>query len=289
MHIGIVGYGIFGKAIESLLIKNGHNPECVDVDEHFTQTVDIIFLAVPVQYMRSALQLHKKQIAQGAIFINCSKGIEKDTTALPQQIVHDIFGEESPYVVIAGPSFASEIMASLPTVVNIASTHLEAQERIISLLQTPWFVLEKTGTPLELELAGAMKNIYAVAAGYIAGSGGGQNIHAHLQVVALREYTTLIQALEGTAQVVRPAVAGDLFLTCASTESRNYQYGYMLAKDDDIDELTAEGVASADAMSLICQKHAVQLPLALATRHVVQKGEHAHDLLYQALGFKVGV
>lgn len=282
--IGMLGRGVFGSAIGSLLEANGYKVEYVDLGDQFSESPDILFLAVPVQAMRGALKTHREVLVSTSLVVNCSKGIEVATGFLPQQIVFEVLGSR-PYVVISGPSFASEIIAQTPTAVSVAGTDEGSEHKVVTLLAQPHFLLEELGTVLELELAGAMKNIYAIAAGFVAGSGGGQNTHAHLQVVALREYVALIQALEGETQVVRPGVVGDFILTCGSPESRNFQYGFALAKGKAHSGATAEGVGSATAVLKIAQTNHVQLPLAAATNELVTNGSTAQKQLYKALGF----
>lgn len=286
--IGFLGYGVFGKAIGSLVAANGQSIHAVDIGETFHEPIDILFIAVPVQQLRTALREHSNGLSGTTLVVNLSKGIEKDTGFLPHQIVAEVLGERA-YVVVSGPSFAAEIEAEVPTTVSVAGTDAESVSVVQQLLSRPHFVLEELGTIRELELAGAMKNIYAIASGYVAGCGGGKNTHAHVQVVALREYTALIHALEGTTDVVRPGVVGDLILTCGSTESRNYRYGYGLAKGTVPEGLTVEGVATAEAVARVAAAYQVSLPLVDATRALIADEDNgkAHELFYRALGFTV--
>ena len=108
-----------------------------------------------------------------------------------------------------------------------------------------------------------------------------------MQVVALREFTKLIHAMEGNTDVVRPGVVGDLILTCGSKESRNYQYGYRLAKGEDVEELMSEGAQSAEAIAAVSKKYGAHLPLAESVFQLVCKNAQAHRLLYQSLGFRL--
>lgn len=284
MNIGIIGYGVFGKAIETLIQENNNPVQVVDIGEVFSETQDVIFLTVPVQHMREALEQRKVSITDKTIVVNCSKGIELATGKLPQQIVFEVCGKVS-YGCISGPSFSHEIMSHKHTVVNVASEDESVSETISSLLHTEYFVLESVGTVLELELAGAMKNIYAIAAGYIAGKGSGRNLHAHLQVVALREYVQLVTVLGGKTEVIKPGVVGDLILTTGSEESRNYQYGKALAQGHDTKELMAEGATSAEAIQALCDEHTCSLPLCSAVLALIQQKDGAQQLLFSALGF----
>lgn len=284
MQIGFLGHGVFGAAIGSLVEANGHKPDYVDIGDSFRETPEILFIATPVQLLREALLTHKEVFQGTKLVVNLSKGIEKETSYLPHQIVAEVLGERS-YVAVAGASFASEIVSKMPTAVSIAGTETEAVGIVKALLTRPFFILEELGTIVELELAAAMKNIYALASGYVAGSGGGKNTHAHVQVVALREYKKLIHALEGKARIVRPGVVGDLILTCGSNDSRNFQYGFACADGVCDTTQTIEGVATAEAILMLAEERKVELPLAKAVLALVNNPTDGDDLLYEALGF----
>lgn len=284
MHIGIIGKGAFGSAIAHLLQKNGYTPECIDIGEKFSGTFEVLFLALPTQCIRQALKEQSHAYTTETLLFNCAKGIEKDTGFLPHQIVQDVVSGER-YATLGGPSFASEIKADVPTVVNVALTQEEDRSVVEDILEHDSFVVEILGDVFEIELAGAMKNIYAIAAGYVAGSGGKENTRAHMQVVALREYTALVHALEKNNDVVRPCVVGDLILTCASSESRNYQYGLALAQKSTLPDITAEGVHTAEAIVTLSEKVNTALPLALSVLDLVRQVPDAHQKLYRALGF----
>lgn len=286
MTIGIIGKGAFGSAIEFVLQQNKQNTESVDVGDSFSSVKDVLVIACPTQAIRGALETHADWFTKDILFLNCAKGIEKKTGLLPQDIVLEVTGSDR-YAVLAGPSFASEIKDEVPTVVNIATNSSADRNRLAEMFTTDTFKVETVSNVLELELAGAMKNIYALAAGYVAGSGGGENTRAHLQVVALREYALLVQSLEGDHDVLRPSVVGDLILTCASAESRNYQYGLALAGAGALPESTAEGVHTAEAITVLARNANVSLPLAEAVLELVQSKSGAKEHLYSALGFDI--
>ncbi len=287
-RIGVLGHGVFGQAMGSLISANGYEYAPVDVGDTFPYLIDTVVITTPVQVLRAALTEHAGMIAEGAVIINCSKGIEVASTESPYQIASEIFGIR-PYACVAGPSFASEVKDRVPTIVTVAGTDSVAVDRAKEIFARPYFVLEELGTVRELELAGAMKNVYAVASGYVAGSGGGKNTHAQVQVMALREYTRLIQSMAGKPLVVRPGVVGDLILTCGSEESRNYQYGKGLATGAIRADLTAEGVATAEALQRLAQQWQTDLPLVTATKALIDQAPGAKDLFYQALGFQLGI
>ena len=284
MNIGILGNGVFGKALGYVLNKNNHQYEIVGSGEQFSGVMDVIILAVPTQNLRAALNERPGSYSKETLFINCAKGIEKESAKFPFDVVNEVTGCTR-YAVLGGPSFADEILAMQPTVVNIATNKSADQELIVRLLHNDFFIVEAVADIMELELAGAMKNVYAIAAGYLAGSGGGENIRAHLQVVALREYVSLVKVLDGDHDVLRPSVIGDLILTCASNTSRNFQYGMAIAKEMDLPDITAEGVHTAEAISALALKSNLRLPLAEAVLSLVRKKNEAGPALYKALGF----
>lgn len=284
MRVGVLGAGAFGSAIAHILSSNGHSPEIVDVDDTFTRPVDVLCIVVPSEHLPAALATHKAVITATTVLVNCTKGmvVSGERSCLVHEFISDQF-PDNPYVTLSGPSFASELQLCVPTMVNVGTTNDAAWQLLEQLFTNDWFRLERVGTTLELELAGVMKNVYAVAAGYVAGTGGGRNTHAHLQVVALREFSALVHALEGEAEVIRPGVVGDLVLTCTSAESRNYQYGQALAKGTTV-AVTAEGAKSAASLLEYAVTYQVSLPLAAAVASLVS-GEASASVLYNALGF----
>lgn len=286
MKIGILGKGAFGTALRHVLVENGHNPTCIDVGEFFTEVQDILIIAVPTQQLRQALIEQAIAFGPTTLVVNSAKGIERDSGLLPSEIVAKVFKGGS-YAALGGPSFAKEIQAGIQTVINVAANDPKDAQLVDQLFTNAWFAVECVGEVYELELAGAMKNIYAIATGFVIGSGGGENTKAHLQVVALREYTKLVHALQGDNDVVRPCVVGDLILTCASSASRNYQYGLALATKEPLPQVTAEGVHTAAAIGVLAEQAQVSLPLAQAVHHLIESKSHAKQDLYQALGFQM--
>lgn len=284
MQIGVIGDGAFGNAIAHVLRSNGMTPEVVGPNTAFSTPRSVVFVAVPSRLLADALAAHTTTITSDTTIINCVKGLVNDPPRLPQEIISAVF-PESPYATLAGPSFASEMVAAIPTVVNIGTHSDTAFAQLAEMLQNDWFLLERTHSIRELELAGVLKNIYAVAAGVVSASGGGKNTIAHLQVVALREFVSLVEAFAGDASVVSPGVVGDLLLTCNSPESRNYRFGVALVSGTPV-AFTAEGVDSAPAAATLAVSQGVALPLvhAVATAVTTCQPEAAVDIM-RALGF----
>jgi glycerol-3-phosphate dehydrogenase (NAD(P)+) len=281
----IIGGGMFGRAMQSLCAHNDIVPDVVDQGEYAEKSYELVVFAAPVSAMRRALLDNRAAFEESTVVVSCSKGIEKDTCLLPHQIFGSL-GLPGRYYTLAGPSFAREVMERMPTVVDIAGLGDQTAMPIIrSVLETDYFRIEEHDSVPEVELAGAMKNVYAVVAGFLAATGGGENLHAHLQVVALREYQSLATVLEGKVDVVHPSIVGDLELTSGSVESRNYRYGGARAEGEDMPNDTVEGKNTVYPLLSLAAKHQVTLPLAAAVQSIIEKGADARAEVYQALGF----
>ncbi len=288
MHsILLIGRGAFGSALNALLNENSHDVTTIDVGETAEQAYDIVILAVPTQMMRTALCDNRIAFTSETIVISSAKGIEAKTGLLP----HEIFDESirvGSYYALSGPSFAHEIIAKVPTVVDLAPSTNEIHQRVVrELFSCSYFHIESHPRVFDVELAGALKNVYAIAAGFLAGVGGGANTHAHLQVVALREYATLVKAFSGNGNVVCPSVVGDLHLTSSSVASRNYRYGLERARGGVLVGETVEGANSVAPLLARAHAHHLSLPLAEAVGVILEKGVEAKKEVLHALGFKL--
>lgn len=288
IRVLVIGGGAFGSAMAHLARENGHVVQVIDKGEIATENYPVVILAVPVAGYRQALIDNRAAFSDETIVLSCAKGIEKRESENTLLLPHEIFKDTQSvgkYHALSGPSFAREIIEGRPTVVDCASVDRFEHEIVLAVLARPYFALESHDSVFEIELAGAVKNVYAIAAGFAAGLGGGANTQAHLQVVALREYQTLARALLRDVDVVRPSIVGDLLLTCGSTESRNYRYGFERAQGNYFEGVTVEGAQTVFALLSLSARSGVSLPLAGAVQEVVEKGRDAREAIMRALGF----
>lgn len=228
MKVKIIGKGVWGSAIYSVITNNTDQVSLLGKEE-YSDDQDVIILAIPVQSMRSALQFVSFSQRE-KIIINTSKGIERGTYLLPEQIVHQVMGEMKYYALI-GPSFAQEVQNKMPTVVNLAyDEKSDLLEKCMHLFTTDFFSVRPTKGVMVLELAAAFKNIYAIICGLSMGFGYGTNTRVALIIFAMEEFRKLCKGmhivLDNEATI---GTTGDLFLTCNSTESRNFTFGKYLA------------------------------------------------------------
>ncbi|KAH7914777.1 6-phosphogluconate dehydrogenase [Hygrophoropsis aurantiaca] len=263
-------------------------PQIPDAD--FIKNMDVLLFAIPTQALRDTLiKLQPSLTADKLpllIFVN--KGIETSTQALTLEIIVDTCGSHVAKMAtfISGPSFAKEIVRRQPTSVSVASLTESQAQRASELFHQPWFRCYTGGDPIGLELAGALKNVYAIAAGMADGLGFENNTRAGLITRGLAEMTRI-----GTAYGASPltfmglAGVGDLFLTCSSPTSRNYTVGYRLGKGESLDDIirtigsVAEGVTTAKGVKKIIDEMGLSAAIA----------NGIYEILYEGKQVQVGV
>jgi glycerol-3-phosphate dehydrogenase (NAD(P)+) len=171
--------------------------------------------------------------------------------------------------VLSGPSFAREVAQQLPTAVVVASDDAAAIERVQAEFRGPYFRLYGSHDVIGVELCGALKNVIAIAAGVVEGSGLGHNALAALITRGLAEIARLTTAAGGRRETP-PGLSGlgDLVLTCTGSLSRNRHVGIELARGRQLQEIVAgmkmvaEGVRTTGAALALARQHDVELPIA---------------------------
>lgn len=265
MRVAFLGFGVYGNAIASLL---DYNKITYDYTRRSDQQplngkVDVLFIAVPAQAVRSALLANRNCITRDTVIINCAKGIEQDSHKLVFEIVAELHNTEN-YYSLSGPSFANELNNRMPTSVSLGYHNATHVPMIKDILETPYFKIEEDSDYRTIELAGAMKNVYAIVCGYSSGVGFDANTRALIVLNALREIKQLASAMfEHEPEILQPAVVGDLMLTCNSTQSRNFQYGMSIASGEyEVGGKTIEGYYTSQSVSYLSGQYDVTLPIA---------------------------
>ncbi|MGE0171522.1 MAG: NAD(P)H-dependent glycerol-3-phosphate dehydrogenase [Oligoflexales bacterium] len=244
--------------------------------------VRAIVLAVPSQFLRDVLVQYARHVTVDKLFISAVKGIENSTQLLPHGIVGDVLGKEimEGMVALSGPSFAVEVVAKQPTAVVVAGKNkarvLEAQD----LFHTPYFRAYSSDDPVGVEVAGALKNVVAVAAGACVGLEFQRNSLAALMTRGLAEITRL-----GVAMGAQPLTfvglsgVGDLILTCSSEKSRNYRLGFYLSKGLSLEDVkqklgsVAEGYTTARSAYELGRRLGVDTPIIDQVYEVLYQGK----------------
>jgi len=248
MKIVILGNGSWGPALASVLKENNNEVSIWD-EKNKIEKAQVYVNCLPVQFLRDLLKIAQIENNENILFINGSKGIEKDTYKLPNEIVREVIGDKIDYFCLIGPSFASEVVAKMPTMVNIGYEKELNKEMIKNVFETDYFKVKLTRGIKDLELSGALKNVYAIGCGLTDGLGYKWNTRAWLISMAIDEMNKIIKIDES----ITIGVVGDLILTCNSEESRNFQFGKMLASEK-IEEIlknisgTVEGAQTIESV-----------------------------------------
>lgn len=237
---------------------------------------DLIVFAVPTSATR-ATAADLAHIGTTAALLSSAKGMERNTGDRMSQIIRELF-PQNPLAVISGPNHAEEIATGLATCAVIGSDDATLATNLQSLFTLPHFRTYTSTDVAGIELGGAIKNIYAIAAGIAAGLGLGDNAIAALVTRALSEMTRLGTALGGKLETfIGLSGIGDLIATCFSEHSRNHRVGLALGQGKSLDEavhsigMIAEGVPNTLSIYEIAQRKGINTPIIDAV----------HSILYQ--------
>ena len=246
----------------------------------------IILSAVPTQYMRSVWTRLKPNVPCDVPVVSVAKGIENHTLLRPTQVIAEVIGgriaakggaaADAPLVALSGPNIAAELARYLPATAVAASNDDDVARRVQSTFSTQWFRVYTNTDVIGVELAGAMKNIIAIAAGIIDGLGAGNNAKAALVTRGLVEITRLGVAMGAQAETFKGlAGIGDLITTCVSPEGRNRTVGERIGKGKKLDEVlgamdsVAEGVPTTKSVRELAVRYRVEMPITEAVYAVL--------------------
>ncbi len=219
---------------------------------------DLVILAVPAQASRAALE---GLPLAGLPVVLTAKGLEHGSLRRQSEVLAEAVPSAIPYV-LSGPSFAGDVAAGRPTAVTLAGDDNGATEEIAAALAGPTFRPYAAGDRIGVELAGALKNVYALAAGAVDGARLGASARSALIARAFAELGRIIPALGGKAETLTGlAGLGDLTLSCTSELSRNYQHGIALGRGEPPPSSLAEGVFTAPVAQLLARQAGVDAPL----------------------------
>jgi len=237
-----------------------------------------IVAVVPSPYAREVYRRVADRLAPDTPLVVATKGIEEASLGLPLQVAAEELGRERPYAVVSGPSFASEVARERPTALVAASTDPEFARRIQAEWGTDALRLYTNADPLGVQLAGALKNVFAIAAGVSDGLGTGMNARAALITRGLAEMARLGRRLGGDpATFAGLAGLGDLVLTCTGELSRNHAVGERLGRGEELQSIldrgptVPEGVRTARSAYRLAGREGIAMPIV----------EEVHRMLFE--------
>jgi glycerol-3-phosphate dehydrogenase (NAD(P)+) len=249
-------------------------------DHREALSMPLVIFAVPTVGIRSeAEKLAALGLPTSTPLLSCAKGIERNTGERMSEILRDVF-PENPIGILTGPNHAEEIARDLVTCAVVASEDPQLAEDLQELFSLPHFRVYTSDDVAGVEFGGAVKNVYAIAAGMAHGLGLGDNAVAALVTRALAEMTRLGVALGGRPETFSGlSGVGDLIVTCFSEHSRNHRVGLALGKGKSLDEavaalgMVAEGVPNTLSIHDAARKAGVRTPII----------DGVHSILYQGV------
>ena len=293
IDIAVVGAGKWGEALHLAFLENhnsfigSRNKKDIKnfVDYHELLKQEYIVLAVSAQYIREFMEKNFKFTNQKILV--AAKGIEVKTGKFLNEVLSEFLPQEN-LAFISGPSFATEVKQKLPTALVINSTNLNLAEKFASFFPS-YIKAYVSDDVVGAEIAGAYKNVIAIAGGICDGLELGNNARASLisrGLVEMARFGNFFGAKEET--FLGLSGAGDLFLTASSVLSRNYRVGFGLAKGKSLEMIleelgeVAEGVFTSKAISNISEEKKIYTPIADEV-HLILNGKNPKESLKDLL------
>lgn len=313
--VSIIGSGAWGSALACVASRAGHNVmiwgrnEAIVAEinsahtnsqylgsqnietsivatanmEKALEASDVVLLSIPTQTLSYQLEEITKH-AGDAILVTCCKGIDRETGKLPAELIMEAFPNNK-VGVLSGPSFASDVVANLPTAVTIASREADTADLLAGMLSTDTFRCYAATDINGVELGGALKNVLALAVGAVRGMGLGASAEAALMARGFAELRRLAIALGAERETLSGLSGfGDLVLTCSSPQSRNFSYGMAMGRGESLEGLKlAEGAHTAGVALKIAEEHGIDVPIIGAVVNVLEKNTTAREAVHALL------
>ncbi|HEX4869406.1 MAG TPA: NAD(P)H-dependent glycerol-3-phosphate dehydrogenase [Moraxellaceae bacterium] len=317
IRVAVLGGGSFGTVLANMAAENGHpttlwlrdEAQLADMDasrensrylpgfrltdglrfsNDLAETVggaDIVFVSIPSKAFRTVIRNARPHLRPEQVLVSTTKGIERDSFALMSEILREESGQKR-IGVLSGPNLAKEIAARMESGTVIASTQPDVRERVHQVLSRPYFRVFANTDVYGVELGGALKNIYAIAAGMAGALRLGENSRSMLLTRALAEMSRFaVQLGANPLTFIGLAGVGDLIATCSSPLSRNYQVGFALGSgkklDDIIEDLeqTAEGINTVQIVKQKADEFGVHMPIVTGLHAILFEDQSLADVM----------
>jgi glycerol-3-phosphate dehydrogenase (NAD(P)+) len=320
--ISVIGAGSWGTALAVLLAETrshvrlwAHSPEVADqlvkmrTNEAYLPGVrlppnvyatndladtldgDVFVMVTPSKAFREVVgRLAALGMPENVVLVSCTKGIEHDTGKLMTDILEEILPGR-PTAVLSGPNHAVEIAQRIPAVGVIGSRHAELLEPLQKALSLPAYRAYTSDDVTGIQLGGALKNVFAIAAGVSDGFNMGENAKAGLVTRALAEMMRLGVALGGRRETFFGlSGVGDLMVTCFSRHSRNRKVGERIGRGESPAEIQtsmqmiAEGIPTSLSAWQCAQRFGFDAPITYEVYSVLYEGKPPHEAMWELLG-----
>lgn len=256
------------------------------------EEAELIIFAIPTQSMREVARVLQHVPIPDAILVSVAKGIENGTLLTPTRILGEVLTTvpDAHIAVVSGPSHAEEVAEGLPTTL-VAAAPTEALAHVVqAALMTEQLRVYSNTDVIGVEIAGAVKNVMAIAAGISDGVGYGDNAKAAIITRGIAEITRLGLAL-GARQDTFGGLSGigDLVVTCVSRHSRNRFLGEQIGRGRSLSEvqsemrMVAEGVRTTLSTMALARRHGVDMPITQAVYEILFLGKKPEDAVLELM------
>ncbi|MFZ1373445.1 NAD(P)H-dependent glycerol-3-phosphate dehydrogenase [Nostocoides sp.] len=318
-NITVLGGGSWGSAVASIAARNAptliwarDQQSVADINERHVNSrylgdlplnpaltatsdlaeavgrADVLVVGVPSQACRAVLSEAAEYLRPWVPVVSLVKGLEQGSRLRITEVVSETLPGH-PVGVLNGPNIAREIVQGYAAAATLAMPDQHLAESLQSLLRSTMFRVYTSTDVVGVEVAGALKNIFAIATGFGDGLEAGDNTRAMVITRSLRELSRLGVAMGGQEQTFSGlAGMGDLIATCTSPHSRNRRVGIMLAQGKNLDEIAAElkqvaeGVKSSSVVVELARQHGVEMRIAREVDAVINHGQ-AVEKAYRGL------
>ncbi|ARJ42004.1 glycerol-3-phosphate dehydrogenase [Pantoea alhagi] len=322
--VTVLGAGSYGTALAITLARNGHQvllwghnpqhlsqleadrcnvaflpdvpfPATLSTEPDLAQAVAAsrdLLIVVPSHVFGEVLQQIKPYLRADSRIVWATKGLERETGRLLQDVARDIVGDTLPLAVISGPTFAKELAAGLPTAIALAATEPQFADDLQLLLHCgKSFRVYNNPDFIGVQLGGAVKNVIAIGAGISDGIGFGANARTALITRGLAEMSRLGEALGADPTTfMGMAGLGDLVLTCTDNQSRNRRFGIMLGQGVDVESAqtqigqVVEGYRNTKEVRALAARYGVEMPITEQIYQVLYCEKSAREAALNLLG-----
>ncbi|MGE5160229.1 MAG: NAD(P)H-dependent glycerol-3-phosphate dehydrogenase [Betaproteobacteria bacterium] len=326
-RVAVIGGGAFGTAMACVLRRRGHDvalwarePEVVEainqrgenplflrgvnLPQGIAATVEIaaavrgadfVVLVPPAQNMRAVTSLLQPHVVPGTPVVSCSKGVERGTCAFMSQVLADTL-PQAVVAILSGPSFAADIAVDRPAGVTLACADPVLGARLEDAIGSGRFRVYLSDDVVGAQIGGVMKNVMAIACGYVTGKGLGNSMRAMLVARGLAEAVDLGLALGARLETfLGLSGIGDIDLSCNSPQSRNMSLGIALGQGQTLQQILGEritvqeGVHSAGAIAELAGRLGVEMPIAGLVDRILNHGADPQRELEALLALPLGV
>ncbi len=316
MNVTVIGTGAYGLALALSLAKNDNKvmmwTENIKTYEEFKEThmlksimdvnipkniklttsyedalkeADLILLVTASKYTDIVCQKIKPFYKRSIPICIATKGIEESTEELLSNIVEKTLLTDN-IAVISGPTFAIDMAHDEPVALALGSKNRKTRKIVLKALAHNRLKLRPTNDIIGIQLCGAVKNIIAIAAGILKGLGYSESTQALLINESLLDMQKIIYYLGGNPKTILSfAGVGDLLLTCTSTKSRNYSFGYTIGNTKNSDKInkylqdnTVEGYFTLDTVYRLLRKKDIEIPLINTIYDIVYNEDNPETL-----------